>query len=628
MPQRFSDAEALADDIIRRVGRRIVLALPLGLGKANRIANALYARAAGDRSISLKIFTALTLEKPRYANELQRRFLEPVIERLFGDWPDLSYALALRKGSLPPNVEVNEFFFPAGQWLNVPLAQQSYISTNYTHAARAVMARGVNVIGQLVAKRERAGEMRYSMSCNTDLTLDLLKARARGNADFLLLGEVNGELPFMPGAGDLPDNAFHAVLDDPQGEYSLFAPPNEPVDLAEYAIGFHVARTIPDGGTLQIGIGQEGDATAHALILRQRQNEIFREAIANLIPTRLQDGFCEFGPFESGLYASTEMFTEAFLALFKARILRREQDGAVLHGAFFLGPKSFYRALGALGDEDRAKLRMTSVSFTNSLYDDEAVKRSARVKARFVNNTMLATLLGAAVSDGLEDGRVVSGVGGQYDFVAQAFALADARSILCLKSTRNRRGKFSSNIRYSYGHETIPRHLRDIVITEYGIADLRDKSDADVIAAMLSVADSRFQEGLLRQAKDAGKISRGYEIPAACRENLPHRIEQALGPLRARGVLPSFPLGTDFDEIEQKLLPALELLDHASTSAREIARLAIEGIFRNKSGNCEEYELLGRMGLGRPRSLEERAYRVLLRAAIGRFAARMASRQA
>ena len=139
-----------------------------------------------------------------------------------------------------------------------------------------------------------------------------------------------------------------------------------------------------------------------------------------------------------------------------------------------------------------------------------SAKRAARVKARFVNNTMIATLLGAAVSDGLEDGRVVSGVGGQYDFVAQAFALGDARSILCLKSTRDRRGKLSSNIRFNYGTETIPRHLRDVFVTEYGIADLRDKADADVIATMLTVADSRFQPELLRAAKEAGKIAKSY----------------------------------------------------------------------------------------------------------------------
>ena len=79
---------------------------------------------------------------------------------------------------------------------------------------------------------------------------------------------------------------------------------------------------------------------------------------------------------------------------------------------------------------------MMPVSFTNELYGDEDAKRRARVDARFINNAMMATLMGAVISDGLENGQVVSGVGGQYNFVAQAFALQGARSILTVEATR------------------------------------------------------------------------------------------------------------------------------------------------------------------------------------------------
>ena len=65
MPKLFSDPEAIAEDIIRDVGTNLVVGLPLGLGKANHVVNALYARAAADRSINLTLFSALTLEKPR-----------------------------------------------------------------------------------------------------------------------------------------------------------------------------------------------------------------------------------------------------------------------------------------------------------------------------------------------------------------------------------------------------------------------------------------------------------------------------------------------------------------------------------------------------------------------------------
>ena len=58
MPKMFRDPEAIAEDILRDVGPRLMVGLPLGLGKANSIANALYARAAADRSIDMTFFTA------------------------------------------------------------------------------------------------------------------------------------------------------------------------------------------------------------------------------------------------------------------------------------------------------------------------------------------------------------------------------------------------------------------------------------------------------------------------------------------------------------------------------------------------------------------------------------------
>ena len=188
MPRIFSDPDAIADDIIREVGTKLVVGLPLGLGKANHIVNALFRRALNDRSIQLTIFTALTLEKPRPSADLERRFIGPVIDRLFGGYPDLEYAKALHAKTLPPNIEVVEFFFLAGKWLGNAYAQQHYISANYTHASSYLLTRGVNVIAQLVAKRVGNGETRYSLSGNTDTTLDLMRARTEGRIAFRIVG--------------------------------------------------------------------------------------------------------------------------------------------------------------------------------------------------------------------------------------------------------------------------------------------------------------------------------------------------------------------------------------------------------------------------------------------------------
>ena len=125
-------------------------------------------------------------------------------------------------------------------------------------------------------------ETRYSLSCNTDITLDLLKARAAGQARFVLIGQVNSELPFMPGEGDIPADTFSHILEGPGFDFPLFAAPKQPVSLTEYAAGLHVARLVADGGTLQIGIGSEGDAVAQGLILRHRENLAFRDAVTRL----------------------------------------------------------------------------------------------------------------------------------------------------------------------------------------------------------------------------------------------------------------------------------------------------------------------------------------------------------
>ena len=94
--------------------------------------------------------------------------------------------------------------------------------------------------------------------------------RSADSCNFLFAGQVNSELPFMPGDADIAADQFDFMLEGPQTDFALFAPPREPIDLADYAAGLHVARTVADGGTLQLGIGSIGDAVAQALILRHR----------------------------------------------------------------------------------------------------------------------------------------------------------------------------------------------------------------------------------------------------------------------------------------------------------------------------------------------------------------------
>ena len=133
------------------------------------------------------------------ASDLERKFLGPFAERLFGGIPDVEYVVDLRKKMLcPANVEVSEFFFKAGSFLNHRGQQENYISTNYTHVVRDLIISGVNVVSQMLSKQERNGKVSYSLSCNPDTSLDISRAlralEAKGKK-IAIVGEVNRNLP-------------------------------------------------------------------------------------------------------------------------------------------------------------------------------------------------------------------------------------------------------------------------------------------------------------------------------------------------------------------------------------------------------------------------------------------------
>ena len=252
---------------------------------------------------------------------------------------------------------------------------------------------------------------------------------------------------------------------------------------------------------------------------------------------------------------------------------------------------------------------MMPVSFTNQLYGDEPAKRAARTNARFVNAAMKVTLLGGAVSDITSSAQEVSGIGGQFNFIEQAFALDGARSILTLPATRTSKGKTVSNIVWDHPHESVPRAYRDVIVTEYGIADLRGQRDEDAVARMLAITDSRFQDDLLEQAKSAGKIAGNYQIPDKARRNAPETIQQWLRPFD----LPDFPFGTDFDATERRLLPALGMLSDVQGDTMGLAKLILNGMTAERPD-----DLLARMGLDRPKGLKDRAMAYALTGAIRR----------
>src|SRR6202165_1191882 len=318
---RTPDLEAAVDAILSRAGERVVCGTPLGLGKPVPLLNALYARVKAQTRLRLSIITALSLEVPRAASELERRFLEPYVRRAFAGVPELDYMRDLRAGGLPANVELSEFYFRPGAMLGVPAAQQSYISSNYTHVARDMHARGVNAVLVMVA--ERGG--RYSLSCNPDLTRDVVRAMRAGTSGerqaarpCVVAGLVNRNLPFMLHDAEVGEDYFDVLADAPRWEHPLFGVPNPAAEPVDHAIGIHASALVKDGGTLQLGIGSLGDAGAHLLRPRHLGGPAASEAAAALELQRY-GGLIEreggLGPFAEGLFASSEMFTWGLMTL-------------------------------------------------------------------------------------------------------------------------------------------------------------------------------------------------------------------------------------------------------------------------------------------------------------------------
>lgn len=644
---RMLDLDAAATLILERAGAKLALATPLGLGKPNALLNTLYRRVKTDPARSLAIYTALSLDLPEAASELERRFLGPFLQRHFGsDYPRLDYLRDLKAGCLPANVTVSQFYFLSGAMLHNPRAQRDYSSINYTFVARDLAEHAdLDAIVQLVAARGDGRATRYSLSANPDVTLDVLEAIAeRGGRRPLIVGVVHPDLPYLGGDAEVAADFFDVLVDGAQPHQPLFALPLNAVDPTEYAIGLHASSLVRDGGTLQIGIGALSDAIVQALLLRHRRNAQYRDLLDRLRGSAAASdpliARCGgLGPFGKGLYGASEMIMDGFMQLRRAGILVRKvyddleveqalaaggavdpqrlQGGHYLKGAFALGSKTFYAWLRELEGEDFDGLAMCRVSDINQLYGGrEQLDAIQRRDARFFNTCMMATLLGAATSDALEDGRVVSGVGGQYNFVAMAQQLAGGRSVLLLRATRGSGRRLESNIRWSYGHTTIPRHLRDIYISEYGIADLRGRSDEDCIRAMLAICDARFVDALAREAIAAGKLARDYRVPDAVRGNTPEELKRRLQPAMGDGLLPKFPFGSDFSEVELKTLPALLWL-----RARLADRRGWPDLFAAllaPGQHADALASLERLALARPKGWRERLLARLVRGAFVR----------
>ena len=317
-----SDPVRCAEAIVDRVGRDLALAVPIGIGKPIALVNALYRLAEADRRLRLRIFTGLCLVRPPYRTTLERRFVEPLLDRLFATYPELAYAKALRGERLPPNVEVNEFFLQAGAWL----VQRARAAELYEPQLLAVSPRtspaSASTSSLSSLRRTRTAHARVSLSSNTDVTLDMRPYIGSAAAPAGRSRSPSRSTPTCPIC--LARRRSIGAVRCAAGNRG---PALRPVRAAQ---GARIDRRLRDGAAC----GDPHQGRRHAA---DRHRLVLRRAGARADPRHTSNGDsgrcstssastlrpdAELAPF-GGLYGCTEMLVDGFLALKRAGVLRR-----------------------------------------------------------------------------------------------------------------------------------------------------------------------------------------------------------------------------------------------------------------------------------------------------------------
>jgi acyl-CoA hydrolase len=232
----------------------------------------------------------------------------------------------------------------------------------------------------------------------------------------------------------------------------------------ERRIGEFVADLVPDGATLQLGIGAIPAATA--LALRDKRD----------------------------LGIHTEMFTDAVVDLVEAGVVtgaRKERNRGKIVTAFLMGSSQLYQFV-----HDNPMVEMRPVDFTN---DTHVIRSFSRMVA--INSAIEVDLTGQVVADSIGH-RLYSGVGGQMDFVRGAALASEGRAIIALPSTAagGTTSRITPAVKQGAGIVTTRAHVRTVV-TEWGVAELFGKSTRERAASLIEIAHPEFRDALAAEAR-------------------------------------------------------------------------------------------------------------------------------
>jgi 4-hydroxybutyrate CoA-transferase len=295
--------------------------------------------------------------------------------------------------------------------------------------------------------------------CSLGTSVEAMHAAIRAARTVIV--QFNPSMPRTLGESfiHVSDIALAVEVDVPPYEHAV-----SEIGAVERRIGEFVADLVPDGATLQLGIGAIPAATA--LGLRDKHD----------------------------LGIHTEMFTDPVVDLVEAGVItgaRKERNRGKIVTAFVMGSRRLYEFV-----HDNPMVEMRPVDFTN---DTHVIRSFSRMIA--INSAIEVDLTGQIVADSIGH-RLYSGVGGQMDFVRGAALAPEGRAIIALPSTAagGSVSRITTSLREGAGIVTTRAHVRTVV-TEWGVAELFGKSIRERAEALISIAHPDFRDALADEAQ-------------------------------------------------------------------------------------------------------------------------------
>jgi 4-hydroxybutyrate CoA-transferase len=298
--------------------------------------------------------------------------------------------------------------------------------------------------------------------CSLGVEVGVTKTAAQSAK--VVIAEVNPHMPRTLGDAFLHISKLDYIV---PVDYELpERPMGEPTDLARQ-IARHIAGLIPDGATLQMGIGVIPDAVLNELASHKH------------------------------LGVHTELFSDGIIDLIQRGVIDGERKtlhpGKVIAG-FMLGTNRLYRFV-----DDNPIIELHPTEYVN---DPFVISRNERMVA--INSAIEIDLTGQVCSDSIGP-KIYSGVGGQVDFIYGASRSKGGVPIIAMPSTATVHGTRTSKIvpllKQGAGVVTTRNHVR-YVVTEYGVADLYAKTIRQRARALIDIAAPEFREELERRSRE------------------------------------------------------------------------------------------------------------------------------